>query len=250
MQFSGLYGTELTRELGSADTTTLFTTARRKAAINAAQLEWVKRTECLTRQTSVALVDEQQEYDLDAITNADFGWIATQGVSVKVVTASSTYYVEGDDLPMTTVDALTAALPGWRAISAGTPHTAYLRSDGGTFNLGLHPAPSIGAGETWTALVPYVCVPADMSADADEPFTIASNAQQRLRFWHRALVHYAAADLEKFRKDLTRQSLQMQLFEAEIAKYTATQQPPNGAPMRMAVIYRQTAPRRPYNPRT
>jgi hypothetical protein len=48
MDFVTLYGLELDRELGSADRTVLFTTARRKAAINAAQLEWVKRTECFT----------------------------------------------------------------------------------------------------------------------------------------------------------------------------------------------------------
>jgi hypothetical protein len=121
MIFSDLYGTELTRELGSSDTSTLFTTARRKAAINAAQLEFVKRTECLTRQTSVTIVDGTQEYDLDAIANADFGWLSKQGPSIAITSGSTVRYIEGDDLEETSVERLNVEEPGWRGQSAGTP---------------------------------------------------------------------------------------------------------------------------------
>ena len=65
MTFLELYGTELDRELGTVDRTQRFTTARRQAAINAAQVEFVKRTECLTRSVSISLVDGTREYDLE-----------------------------------------------------------------------------------------------------------------------------------------------------------------------------------------
>ena len=49
--------------------------------------------------------------------------------------------------------------------------------------------------------LPHLTIVLDMSADADEPFTVSSNPIKSLRFHHRALVYYAAFDLEKLRKD-------------------------------------------------
>ena len=119
----------------------------------------------------------------------------------------------------------------------------YLRRDGGVVYFGLHPAPDITGTDTWAILVPYVIVPADMSADADEPFTVSSNARKDLRFWHRALVHYAAYDLEKFRKDVARGSAQLQLFEAELEKYYAAMKPKQGSKVRLARDYRNVTNR-------
>lgn len=249
MTFVELYGLELDRELGSADRTQLFTVARRKAALNAAQLEWVKRTECLVKETSVALVDDTQTYDLES-TISDFGWIAKQGVSIKIVNGSTVRYLEGDDLIVTTEERLNVEEPGWRAASKSTPTHVYLKRDGGAVNLGLHPKPSI-SGETWTAVLPYVLVPADMSVDADEPFTVSSNPIKSLRFWHRALVHYAAYDLEKFRKDTARGAAQLQLFEAEVQKFAGVEKPRGGQSVRFARVYRKVlSARRPMDPRT
>lgn len=252
MQFSDLYGTELTRELASSDTANLFTLVRRKAAINAAQLEFVKRTECLQRQTTVALVDDTQEYDLDAITNADFGFISKQGLSIRITSGSNVRYLEGDDLEETTVERLTTEEPGWRAVSNGTPTRFYIRADGGTLNLGLHPKPDVTGSDTWVAIVPYVCIPADMSADSDEPFTVSANPRKDLRFWHRALVHYGAYDCEKYRKDIGRGSAQLQLFEAELQKYEAALKPKQGTAIRMVKDYRMVGRmgrRQPWDPR-
>jgi hypothetical protein len=216
----------------------MFTTARRKAAINAAQLEFVERTECLTRQYSQALTDSVQEYDLEA-TITDFFCLSKQGPSIKIVDASAnTTYIEGDDLTWTSVERLNAEEPGWRAVAAGRPTKYYLRRDGGTVNLGFHPKPSIAVGETWTALVPYVVVVADLAADADEPFTVSANPIKSLRPYHRALVHFAAYDLEKLRKDPNRGSVQLQLFETYVERYTGKQQPKMGQRIRLARDYR------------
>src|SRR5262245_1166554 len=141
MDFVTLYGTELDRELGSADRTQLFTTARRKSAINAAQLQWVKDTECFTRQTTVTLVSGTQEYDLES-TTTDFAWISKQGVSIKIVSGSNTRYIEGDDLEVTTVERLNVEEPGWRSATAGSPMKMYIRRADGAVQLGFHPAPS------------------------------------------------------------------------------------------------------------
>jgi hypothetical protein len=236
VDFLTLYGIELDRELGSSQNT-LFTVARRKAAINAGQLEFLRRTECVTRRSSVAIVDGTGEYDLDAVT--DFGWLANAGVSIRIVNGSTTTYVEGDDLQQTTEERLNAEEPGWRAWTAGTPQFYYLRVDGGVRYLGFAPAPDITSPEVWTALVSYVPVPAALAADADVPFTFSSNPLRSLEMHHRALVHFAAYDLEKFRKDVQRSGVQYQLFEAEVAKYQSVQAPKGGQMVRMAVDYRR-----------
>jgi hypothetical protein len=114
----------------------------------------------------------------------------------------------------------------------------YLRRADGAVQLGFHPAPSF-SGETWTVIVPYVVVPADLTADADEPFTVSSNPIKSLRPWHRALVYYAAFDLEKFRKDWARGGANLQLFEAEVDKFLGVEKPKNGRTVRMKKDYRQ-----------
>lgn len=248
MTFEELYGVELTRELATADTTARFTTVRRKAAINAGQLEFAKRTHCLTRETTIAIVDGTQEYDLEA-TITDFGGISAQGVSIKIVGSSATRYIEGDDLIETTVERLNVEEPGWRADTASTPRYVYLRRNGGTVNIGFHPAPDVGSGETWTVILPYWAIPADMSATTDEPFTISSNTIKSLRPFHRALVHYGAHDLEKLRKDLGRAAAQLQLFEQYVAEYEQEQRPKRGTRVRLARDYRRLGRGLRYDPR-
>lgn len=242
MQFSQLYGVELDRELGSASLV-LFTAVRRKAAINAAQLEWTERTDCLPRQMSVPLIDATQEYDLDSRIS-DFAGLSEQGISIKIVSGTTTRYLEGDDLRLTTVARLDQEQPGWRAVSAGTPTHLYLRRDGGAVKLGCHPMPAITAGDVWTALVGSEAIPDDLVDDADEPFTVQGNPIRSLRPYHRALVHFAAYDLEKLRKDTARGAIQLQLFESYVVRYTGKQKPKGGQSVRMARNYRQRSDRR------
>lgn len=242
MTFLDLYGTELTRELGSADTV-LFTTARRKAAINAGQLEFMERTDCLPRQMSVTLTTGTQEYDLDT-SISDFASLSEQGVSIKIVSGTTTRYLEGDDLRVTTVARLDQEESGWRAVSAATPLTVYLRRDGGAVKLGFHPKPSITAGDVWTALVGSDAIPDDLSADTDEPFTVTGNPIRSLRPFHRALVHFGAYDCEKYRKDTAKGALQLQLFEAYVARYLMRRKPKGGQSVRFVRNYRRRSERR------
>jgi hypothetical protein len=233
--FAQLWGVELDRELGTADRDQRFTTALRKAAINAAQLEWLERTECLQREVSLVLVSGTQEYDLEAeVTN--FLCLAKEGVSIAINSTTVTY-IEGHDLDVTTVERLNTEHPGWRGEPAGRPRKVYTRREVGLIKLGFYPAPSITSG-TWTALVHAVIQPTEMSADADVPFTYGGNPIASLAPYHRALAHFAAYDLEKFRKDGTRGTAQLQLFEQYVARYEAKNKPKGGQKVRLAVNYR------------
>lgn len=236
MTFLELYGDELDRELGTADRSQRFTTARRKAAINAAQREFVRRTECFTREATITLSDGVSEYDLES-SITDFGWISRQGLSVSIDNGSTVRYLEGNELVFTTIERLNTEQPGWRGWPDGTPQFYYLRTDGGSRYLGFAPAPAITT-ETVSARVPYVVVPVDMSSDSDEPFTVSGNPLRSLRFYHRALVYYAAFDLEKLRKDPQREGLFAQLFDAEVLKYVGEQKPRVSRPVRLMTAYR------------
>lgn len=239
--FSTLYGSRLDIALASADVTKLFTTARRKAAINDGQREFAKLTECLQRQGSIAIVTGTAEYDLET-SLTDFTWIAKQGVEIKILQADGSYrYIAGDDLPIRTIEYLNRTEPGWRSASAGTPLCQYQRDDGGASYLGFYPAPSVGTSETWTITVPYVALPSDMSSDNDVPFTVSSNAKVRLWPWHQALVHYAASQLEQLRKELQRAELQSKLFAGVVADYLQKQRPKGGQQVTYTREYRLEA---------
>lgn len=226
--FSELYGILLDRELGSLDTQ-LFTTVRRKAAINEAQREFVRLTGCLTRQATIALSDNDSEKDLEAVITADdFLMLTKDGVQLKQVSGSTTRYLAGPDFPRRDVPWLDRHMPGWRSASPATPQAYYIREDGGQVFLGFAPPLNITGSDTWSALVPYVAYPSDMSADADEPFTVSSNAKRTLRQWHQGLVHFAAARLELLRKNYPAYDRQMQLFNTYVTDYLQKQRRPGG----------------------
>ena len=129
---------------------------------------------------------------------------------------------------------------GWRGASAGSPRFWYLRRDGGRLFLGLSPKPDITGSDTWVATIPYLIIPADLSADSDVPFTVSSNALTSLRPWHHALAYYASAQLEEFRKDQQREAIALQKWEAEIGKFLAQERPKQGQRIRLARDYRRS----------
>jgi hypothetical protein len=255
--FLDLYGARLDRELGSADRDALFTTARRKAAINEAQLEWVKQTESFTRQVSITMVDDTQEYDLEAVgilSAQDFLWIAAQGAEYAWTDANGDVtYLSGETFPRRDVPVLNRHEPGWRNVEAvSLPTSYYLREDGGTTMLGLYPKPAIEVTESAVVTLPYVAKPTDMSADADVPFTVSSNPKTVLVPWHQALVHYAAALLEPLRKGYQAEQRQRGLFAGLVADYLQRQRPKGGHDVMVAHNYYRAARQsalRPLDPR-
>lgn len=242
--FSQLYGEYLDAELGTADRTQLFTTAKRKDAVNRAQLEFVKQTECFTKDATITLVDDTQEYDLDAtgiISAGDFLWIAMQGAEHTFTDASANVtYTAGDDFRRVDIPELNERESGWRnTAAANRPSSYYVREDGGSVYLGIYPKPEIGASESASVRLPYVAIPPDMSGDSDEPFsaTAGSTPKKTLRPWHQALVHYAAALLEPLRKNYVGEQRQRQLFAALVADYLQRQRPKGGHVVRLARRY-------------
>src|SRR5512146_323708 len=179
-QFSTLYTDWLDRELGT-DKTDLFTLVRRKAAVNEGIKEFARLTECFTRQATIALVDSTAEYDLEAITAADYQYLAKDGVLIKQTDSGGDItYITASDLTRTSIARLDAEESGWREADPGTPSQWYIREDGGKVYLGFYVPPDVPAGDTWQALVTYVASPPDLTNEADIPFTAAADVKTSL----------------------------------------------------------------------
>lgn len=224
--FSSLYGTRLDRELGTDDSTVLFTTARRKSAINEAQEQFADLTDCTERRSSITVVAGTSEYNLASTTViVDFVRFTKEQVQYRYTDASSNLTVlAGDDLPRKDVPWLNRFAAGWQISTQASsivqhPSYYYERIDGPSRFLGVTPPPGIGSSATADLLVPYLARPAAMTSDTNEPFMVNSSVRTDLRIYHQALVHYAASQLEKLRKDDQASDRQMQLFLGYVKRY-------------------------------
>jgi len=215
-----MYDDGLDVELASSDLTQLFTTAKRKAAINTAQVDFARLTSCTKRYATPDLSDEQGEYDLYAYLCGDFMRLAGDP-SILIVDANDVQrYIQGPiSFPKLDPEELDRLQPGWRAAPAGVPSGWYMRDDGGSTFLGCTPAPDIATGETWSWNIPYIARPADMTNATDQPFTFDSRVLKRLIPFHQALVHKAAALLEPLRKNYSGAQRQTQLYSGYVAQF-------------------------------
>lgn len=230
MDFLTLYGDQLDQELGSSDAN-LFTTAKRKAAINRAQLWWIVETECVQRTKAITVVDGTSEYDLvTEIDDEAFLSISRQGPEIIVTNTDSgdiTQYAGNRDFQRVTIPWLNQYLPNWRAIQPSqVPMRWYERIEAGHRYFGINPTPDIISPFTWTLNVPYVVRVPDMTADADVPFTVAGTTDTSLVPWHDTLAIRAAWELEKLRKDVERSELKRQMADARLADYLSAQKVP------------------------
>lgn len=228
--FSSLYGARLDRELATDDSTVLFTTARRKAAINEGQEHFADITECLTRESTIAITGGTREYNLlstAVLATGDFVRFSKEQVQFRYTDASSyTTVLAGDDLPRRDVEWLNRFRPGWRGSTftsslAQTPTAYYLRADGGNLYLGFDPTPCTGSSASADVIVPYLARPTAMTSDTHEPFTVNSTLRTDLRIYHQALVHYAAHQLEKLRGEWEKSDRQLQTFLGYVTRFLA-----------------------------
>lgn len=258
--FSSLYGTRLTLELATADSTQLFTDARRKAAINRGQEEFAELTECFVRRSTVTIVSSQAEYDLAstvALGSSDFVRLAQDGVEFHYIDASSAVtYLAGPDLVRRDIDWLNQYEPDWRDstnTSTGAeqkPSVYYLRQDGAAHYLGFWPAPILGSSASAQAVVSYLARPSPMSSATDEPFRIGSSARNDLRPYHQALVHFGASELEKLRKNTEGVMAQMQMFMSYVDRFFRRKSPKGMKALRQGRSYFKAADDRPKDVRT
>ena len=243
--FSSLYTGRLDRELGSADSTQLFTTARRKAAVNEGQEQFVELTGCLRRRSTIVITGNTAEYDLNStavLGSSDFMRLLDEPVEVRYTDASSVLTVlSGDDLVRRDVAWLDRNEPGWQVSTVSTgvqlPSIYYIRPQGPAFFLGFWPTPSTGSSASMTAILSYVAQPVAMVTDATEPFTVNSSVRIDLRPYHQALVHYAASQLEKFRRDTQASDRQLQVFLAWVQRFLTRLRRPGGETISMARRY-------------
>lgn len=215
--FSVLYGDRLDRELGSADRTERFTTQRRKDAVNEGQDEFIRLTGAFTEDAEWTMADQDQEFNLATLFPGDkFLRLHTRQpyISMSDLNASVTY-IQGKDFPRKDIETLDREEPGWRQASAGRPQCWYVREDVNAIYIGIYPKADIPTGHTWTLNVPAVVYATALSGDSNVPF----EGKNVLRVYHQALVHYAAAQLEKLRRNYTVSAAQLDAFLAYVNEY-------------------------------
>lgn len=247
-QFSSLWGRLLTQELGTDDSTQLFTDARRQAGINDGIQEFADLTECLVRVSSQVWPGGTQEIDLNLVSNlSDWDFVrlaAKQSPEFRYTDASSNVTVlAGDDLRQVDPAWLERFEPGWQISTVASsakqlPQRFYLRPDGGQLMFGFWPTPSTGSSASIKVLIPYVARPPILVTATHEPFTIASaNVRADLRIYHRATVHYAAHQLEKLRRDDAASDRQLQKFLGYVTRYMQSARQKGGTALTFARTY-------------
>ena len=241
MTFAHLYSSALTQELGTADSTRLFTDARRKLGINNGVLAFTDLTECYIRQSTVVSSHGVREYNLLSTVNvpgADFLRLARQGPEYQFTNDTTIVtYVSGKDFPRRDINWLNDFTPGWRRSTGGTPSAWYLRPDGGNLWFGFNTPPEIDSSESAKVLLTYVATPATMTDDTSVPFTIGSTVRTDLIGYHQAFTHYGAFELEKLRLNDAGSQSQWQQFMNYVERYIRLHRPRGGQQVRTGRNY-------------
>lgn len=244
MQFSSLYGRMLDVELGNADSTILFTTEQRKAALNEAQLEFADATECLKREATVTIAGGTAEYDLNSslvIPGEDFAKLAKEHVVFRYTDAAGQVTVlAGDDLELKDITWLDRYASGWRTSTVASttmqlPRYYYERIDGGHRYLGFTPVPSTGSSATATATVPYLPNPVTLTSDTQEPFTVDGIVRRDLVLFHHALPKYAAGRLELLRRDAEASKAKLAEFAGYISRWISRMRQKGGKQVQFTI---------------
>lgn len=217
MTFLELYGEAVSHELGSEDQIQLFTIARRKNAVNRAAREFSRLTKLsIPRELSIALVGGTARYNLDTLTVGRFIAFNRTPIRFVVTTGSAT---QATELVLRNTAWMDVQSPGWRDSTAtGAPVNAVHDPVMGVNNLQVTPVPAIPGGQTWALLVPYQGSAGNMTADTDLPFDGLPDIEP----YHWALAHFAAAILERLRKDTDAEKGQIAKFGAYIDDFNAS----------------------------
>lgn len=221
--FSQLWGNDLTLELGSNDTSVLFTDARRQDAVQKGLQQFADLTECCLIQSSITVSSSAQEFNvlssaLAGSSAAPFSRMADQGpVYIVSDTAGNQRFTAGDeDFPERKINFLDAAQEGWRSTTPGSPSGWYQRASSGARYLGLDCPANVSTSETAKLLVPYIPVLSTLSDTAVPYF-----GRTDLAIYHQASVHYGAHLMEKLRRDDERAEKQLQNFLGYVNRYNA-----------------------------
>ena len=242
-QFSQLWGDDLTTELGTSDTSVLFTDARRKHAVNVGYRQFADLTECFVKRSTITVSSSAQEFNIGSTSNlsgsSGFLRIASEGPAyITTDTAGNQQILAGDDFPQVAIPQMDGDDPGWRSTSTpATPTGWYLRENGGALYFGLDTPADVSTSETAELLIPFVCNPSSMTASTDVPFAVSTNYRRDLVPYHQGLVHYAAHLMEKLRRDDERADKQLQLFMGYVQRYLQDKRKKGGKGVRTSKNY-------------
>ena len=233
----------LSVELNNASTA-LYTSTRRQQAINDAQEEFADLTECLVRQTTIALSCGVTEYTLlssGVLTGStDYTRLSSQGVEYLFTDSNGlVQQLAAEDFPRREIHLQNRAEPGWRASTTPvqSPTAYYVRPAGGDLVIGLFEPPKVGSSQTAALLVPYVARPAPMDSTTAVPFTVAGSVRLDLSLYHRALPHYAAHKLLPLTGDYQGSAAQLQLFNSYVLRFRENARPKGGQTVTYATDY-------------
>jgi hypothetical protein len=227
VQFSSLYSARLDRELGTDDASVLFTTARRKAAVNEGATEFANLTGILTRWVTFTGTGGTAEYDLNSTTiipDGDFGGFAKEPVEFRYVDASSNVIeLSGRCAAQTRHSVARPVSARLAAVDRGElRHAAagkLLRADGRRrllprvyagsvdgFECELHRARALHGG----------CAGDDQRHE--RAVHVRGCGAWRSLPYHQGVVHYAAHQLEKLRRDDQASDRQLQKFLGYVSR--------------------------------
>ena len=248
-QFSELYSSALHYELGTDDSTRLFTDARRKACVNDGLLAFADLTECFVRESTISCSRGTGEYDLLSTVNipgGDYIRLAQPlpEMQYRFDTASTVTFLTGANLPRTDIAWLNEFQSGWRASTGDQPRYWYEQIDGGRRLFGLFPPPAFNSSGLAKVVLKYVAQPRVMTSDTDVPFALASTGtggstgiRNDLVPYHQALVHFAAHKLEKLRVNDQASQMQLQTFLGYVQRFIQALRPKGGQFMKPARSY-------------
>ena len=242
--FEVLTGIWLDQELHSADSTALFTTARRAQAVNDGVSEFAEITECLTRASTVTVSCNVSRYNLlssSVLGSTDFIRLAARGVEYHLQSSGSTSrltQLSGDSFLRRDTEWLNHYREGWRTSTTPTMPTGWLVDESsGQYVLQLDALPDVGSSETAQIVVPYVARPVVMTSSGEVPFTVGAQVRTDLIPFHQGIVHYAAHQLEKLRGDEQASDRQYAKFLAYVQRFAEKWRVKSGAPITFAKNY-------------
>ena len=231
MTFADLYGEALHHELGSYDTTQLFTTVRRKAAVNRAQKEFARLGKIsLSKEVVIPVVAGTRDYNLDTASGSRFVAFGRSPLRLRQIVTANPLATTVTSLVVRSTAYMDEVLPGWRdPASSGFPSNIVHDPSDGVNTLRFTPFPGIPASETWELVVPIAANAADMVLDSEVPF----DGRPDVEPFHWALAHFAAAILERLRKDPEAEKNQVTKFGAYLEDWNAKSTRPPGAHKRV-----------------
>ena len=244
MNFGQQYGARLDEELGTNDSTNLFTTARRQFGVNEGIRQFADLTKCFTKESTITSSNAVGEYDLNSTVNiaaADFVELSQQLPEYRRTSSGSsgsTAYTAGADLRRTTVQWLDQYESGWRNSTGGTPRYYYVRRQGGQRLIGMYPPPRLTSSQTGRIRLPFVARPSSLTNDTQVMFKDSSIATRNdFEPYHMAPVHYAAYQLNKLRVEKDESASQLQAFMAYVQRFLGAQTPKGGQMVKVARSY-------------